>query len=58
MTSRKRIALEALLLLGLLLVFGLFFKDEALRILKRFGVSKPVAEKDDHVEEERSFFAS
>lgn len=58
MTSRKRIALEALLLLGLLLVFGLFFNDEALRILKRFGVSKPVAEKDDHVEEERSFFAS
>ncbi len=58
MTSRKRILLEALLLLALLLVFGLFFKNEVAALLKRFVVSTPVAEKEDHVEEESSFFAS
>ena len=58
MTSRKRILLEALLLLALLLVFGLFFKNEVAALLKRFVVSTPAVEKDDHVEEESSFFAS
>ena len=58
MTSRKRIALETLLLLGLLLAFGFFFKDEVALLLNRFVVSTPAVEKDDHVEEESSFFAS
>ena len=58
MTSRKRIALETLLLLALLLAFGFFFKDEVAALLKRFVVSMTAVEKDDHVEEESLFFAS
>ena len=58
MTSRKRIALETLLLLALLLAFGFFFRGEVAAFLKRFVVSTPAVEKDDHVEEESSFFAS
>ena len=58
MTSRKRIALETLLLLALLLAFGFFFKDEVAALLTRSVVSTPAVEKDDHVEEESSFFAS